>query len=209
MKNVKLALFWLHATLARQSSFSYFQVINPTRWVYPGSGCTSSASEEPSRLDVMSLATCWLGASVSCSSSGPPSSQTPASPGCTPAYTAQRTLGPCTWWETEGSTSLLGHIIRCGQLWGLWHWSCRWDNTHHCVRQSFSAAFSSRHLNAMKKPDSLQQWLKAGGRRRRERGFSWLQRGSGSMRTSNNNLLIDCVSVHLHPIPPEVQAQTR
>lgn len=35
------------------------------------------------------------------------------------------------------------------------------DHTHCSVRQSFIAAFSSRHLNTMKKPDSLQQWLKA------------------------------------------------
>lgn len=47
-------------------------------------------------------------------------------------------------------------------IWVLSH------NTHCRVRHSFRAAFSPRHLNTMKKPDSLQQWLKAGGREREE-----------------------------------------
>lgn len=34
-------------------------------------------------------------------------------------------------------------------------------NSHCAVRHSFIAAFSSRHLNTIKKPDSLQQWVKA------------------------------------------------
>lgn len=40
------------------------------------------------------------------------------------------------------------------------------QNTHWTVRHSFRAAFSSRHLNTMKNPDSLQQWLKAGERQK-------------------------------------------
>lgn len=34
-------------------------------------------------------------------------------------------------------------------------------NPHCAVRHSFIAVFSSRHLNTIKKPDSLQQWVKA------------------------------------------------
>lgn len=39
-------------------------------------------------------------------------------------------------------------------------------DTHCTVRHSFRALFCSRHLNAIKKPDSLQQALKAGGRKK-------------------------------------------
>lgn len=70
-------------------------------------------------------------------------------------------------------------------IWVLSH------NTHCRVRHSFRAAFSPRHLNTMKKPDSLQQWLKAGGREREERRSQKGQinnkrkrkRETGSMRT--------------------------
>lgn len=43
--------------------------------------------------------------------------------------------------------------------------SCKWlmkrNDPHSAVRHSFIAVFSSRHLNTIKKPDSLQQWVKA------------------------------------------------
>lgn len=63
---------------------------------------------------------------------------------------------------------LVGQIRRATLLRECWK---KEKNTHCAVRHSFSAAFSSRHFNTIKKPDSLQQWLKAGGRRKvAERG---------------------------------------
>lgn len=98
--------------------------------------------------------TYWLGVFVSGSSLESLSSQTPASLSCTPAYTPQRMRDLCSYWTIKRIT-LWGAvaICACGGWWG--------DNTHCAVRHSFIAPFSSRHLKAIRKPDSLQQWVKA------------------------------------------------
>lgn len=73
-------------------------------------------------------------------------------------HRAQHLAQPCTAtlvWRYSCSKWLK---LRCKSLGGGGR------DTHWTVRHSFNAAFCSRHLSTMKKPDSLQQLLKAGQR---------------------------------------------
>lgn len=62
-------------------------------------------------LGAIQFITCSLGVFVSCSWPGSPSSQTPASLWCTPAYTPRRTQGSCSWWMRESTVFILQNEV--------------------------------------------------------------------------------------------------